>query len=353
MHRSYQDRWSTGGPGSGALGFLTFSAVAAVVVSGFAAEPAGLFQSQYHVPDPSFCYAQGCVDFFGDGRRQLLFASRGTGELQMLDAADGTVRWSRRLAGDQQSISVFDLNGDGNFEIVYTVSGPGRLYVLDRHGTLLRQWDSGDWKLGNSPVVIDADGNGVLDGYFGTRSKYLVRLNMADLSVIARRSPWIQCGCHISAMDVDRNGRWDLFAGMWAPGPAITPQNDVSTLLSPRTYGDLVLPCDHKIVRSFPYTEFHMHSTEHHQVDQILTLERLTAVEFTLEHTVGGPPLDDMLPVARRILEHKPLILAALDLETAERCVAELPARGLCLTLATVDPRVPPPYAAWLEERCH
>ena len=153
------------------------------------------------------------MDFHGHGRRALLFASRGTKELQMLNADDGSVRWSRRLEGDQQSISVFDLNGDGNFEIVYTVSGPGRMYVLDRHGTVLRQWDSGDWKLGNSPVVIDADGDGVLDGYFGTRSRHLIRLNMSDLSVIAQRSPWIQCGCHISAMDVDRNGRWALFAG--------------------------------------------------------------------------------------------------------------------------------------------
>ena len=76
-----------------------------------------------------------------------------------------------------------------------------------------------------------------------------------------------------------------------------------------------------------------MHSTEHHQVDQLLTLERLTAIEFTLEHTLGGPALDDMLPVARRILERKPLILAALDLDTAERCLAELPARTL-VTLA-------------------
>lgn len=213
MRRSYQDPWNSAEPRSGVLVSLAFSAIVTVALSGFAAEPAKLFHRQYHIADSSFCYAQGCVDFNGDGRRELLFASRGTGELQMLNAADGTVRWSRRLAGQQQSISIFDLNGDGNFEIVYTVSSPGRLYVLDHHGTVLRQWDSGDWKLGNSPVVIDGNGDGVLDGYFGTRGKDLIRLNMLDLSVIVQRTPWIQCGCHISAMDVDRNGRWDLFAG--------------------------------------------------------------------------------------------------------------------------------------------
>lgn len=57
------------------------------------------------------------------------------------------------------------------------------------------------------------DGDGILDGYLGTRSKYLVRLNMQELAPTARRPNWSQCGCHTTAMDVDGDGRWDLFAG--------------------------------------------------------------------------------------------------------------------------------------------
>ncbi|NUQ62362.1 MAG: hypothetical protein HUU20_07730 [Pirellulales bacterium] len=138
--------------------------------------------------------------------------------------------------------------------------------------------------------------------------------------------------------------------GMWAPGPAITPQNDVSTLLSPRTYAQFGLPGDRKIVENFPFTEYHMHSTEHRHVDALLGLERLTAIEFTLEHTLGGPALGEMLPVARRILDRKPLVLAAPDIDTAERCLAELPARGLCLTLATSGHCIPLQAIAWLRE---
>ncbi len=53
-------------------------------------------------------------------------------------------RWfchlSKKLAGFQQSISAYDLDGDGKIEILYNAWGPGRLYVLDHTGKVLRQW---------------------------------------------------------------------------------------------------------------------------------------------------------------------------------------------------------------------
>lgn len=177
-------------------------------------QPASKFlRLQYHKPDRSFCSSRTCVDFNGDGQRELMFASRKTKNLQMLNASDGSVIWSKKLAGFQQSISAYDLDGDGKIEILYNVSGPGRLYVLDHTGKVLRQWDSSDHKLGNSAVIFDADGDGQLDGLFGSRSKYLLRLNMTDLKLTEQRSGWVQCGCHSSAMDVDQDGRWDFFAG--------------------------------------------------------------------------------------------------------------------------------------------
>jgi len=146
--------------------------------------PSKLFRRQYGVFDKSFCHAQCAVDFLGNGRRQLLFASRGTGELQMLDAADGAVIWSKRLEGQQQSIAAYDLDGDGRPEILYTVSHPGRLYVLDSEGNLLRKWQTDDSKLGHSAVILDADRDGQLDGFFGSRYKYLFRMNISTARLL-------------------------------------------------------------------------------------------------------------------------------------------------------------------------
>ncbi|MFP6672350.1 MAG: FG-GAP-like repeat-containing protein, partial [Pirellulaceae bacterium] len=173
----------------------------------------GLLRIQYQRGDESFCQAGTCVDYQNNGRRGILLASRKTRELSMLEAATGKVRWKKVMAGDQQSILAYDLDRDGNVEIIYTTSSPGRLYVLDGEGNVKRQWTSEDGKLGNSAVVLDADHDGILDGFFGTRTKHLVRLNMADLTVLGRRTGWVQCGCYTSAMDVDHDGQWDLFAG--------------------------------------------------------------------------------------------------------------------------------------------
>ena len=148
------------------------------------------------------------------------------------------------------------------------------------------------------------------------------------------------------------HGGYSTRMHMWAPGKAVTLQNDISTLISPRMYEELVLPWDRKITGRFPYHCFHMHSTEHHQVDVLLGLEDLTAIELTLEHTIGGPQLDTVLPAVRRILDEKPLLLCALDFETAEWCLSELPGAGLCVTIGLFDYGIPREYDQWLEKHC-
>jgi hypothetical protein len=141
---------------------------------------------------------------------------------------------------------------------------------------------------------------------------------------------------------------------MWAPDRAITPQNDVSTLVSPSMYAEFVLPWDREIIAHFPYQSFHLHASEHHIVDLLLTIDELTAIQVTLEHTLGGPPLERMLPLANRILSAKPLILVVYDFDTAEECLRELPAAGLCLMVApdTITTAFGREYDDWLEAHC-
>jgi len=137
---------------------------------------------------------------------------------------------------------------------------------------------------------------------------------------------------------------------MWAPGYAITPQNDISTLFSPRIYKKHLAHLDHRIFSAFPFSSFHMHSTEHHQIENLLAQEHLTAVQFTLEHNTGGPPLDQMLAVSKRILEEKPLLLVAPDFESAEIAIQTLPTAGLCVMVWFNELEIPPVYAEWVQK---
>jgi len=186
------------------------------VIEDLAARPAPskLFRDQYGFHQPGeYLLAGTCVDLDNDGSREFFYASRKTHKVHLVRAADGRLLSSEPIPGDHQSVSVHDLDGNGDYEILYVTSDPGRLNVLDSKGRLLRHASMGDWKTGNTPVIFDADGDGILDGYFGTRTKSLVRMNMQDLSIIAKR-PWPgQCACHTATMDVDKDGRWDLFAG--------------------------------------------------------------------------------------------------------------------------------------------
>ncbi len=135
---------------------------------------------------------------------------------------------------------------------------------------------------------------------------------------------------------------------MWVPDKALTLQNDVSTLISARVYRQLVQSFDRKIASRFHYTDFHMHSTEHHQIDAVLEEEEVTAIQLALEHTVGGPPLETMLAAARRILNKKPLLLACPDRASAERCIRELPPAGLCIMIVSSDEDTPSALNAWM-----
>ena len=140
---------------------------------------------------------------------------------------------------------------------------------------------------------------------------------------------------------------------MWAPGPAITPQNDVSSLLSPAMYEEFGLPYDRRIMARFPYHSFHMHSTEHHQMDVLAKMEDLTALQMFLQHHSGGPPLARTLPSVKRALAKKPLLLGVHDIETAETCLSELPADGLCLMMTAGDGvGISAEQRDWVERHC-
>jgi hypothetical protein len=139
---------------------------------------------------------------------------------------------------------------------------------------------------------------------------------------------------------------------MWVPGPAITPQNDVSSLLSPSMYERFGLPYDRRIMARFPFHSFHMHSTEHHQMDVLAKIEDLTALQMFLQHHAGGPPLAKVMPSVKRAVAKKPLLLGVPDCETADICLSELPSEGLCLMMTAGGGEIADEHKEWLMRHC-
>jgi hypothetical protein len=136
---------------------------------------------------------------------------------------------------------------------------------------------------------------------------------------------------------------------MWAPGETITPQNDASSLISPKAYAAFQANNDRRIFERFPYSCFHMHSTEYRHIPTLLAQPALTCIEFTLEHNHGGLALEPSLEAARTVLANKPLVLAAPDPASADICRDTLPPEGLCLLLAANEPTLPEAWVDWVQ----
>jgi hypothetical protein len=69
-----------------------------------------------------------------------------------------------------------------------------------------------------------------------------------------------------------------------------------------------------------------------HTVDVLLEVERPHAIQVTLESEPSGPSLEAVLPIYRKILEVKPLILdGPLTSEEVNWLQEELPLDGLCI----------------------
>jgi hypothetical protein len=164
---------------------------------------------------------------------------------------------------------------------------------------------------------------------------------------------WIGINKAVLALIPSFHGGYVTRMKMWAPGSAVTPQNDISSTISPAMYHRFALPCDERIVTSFPYHSFHLHSTEYHQIDELLTLDRLTAIQIFLDTGDSGVSIDRVLDAVRRAQMKKPVLVGAMDVATAERCLRELPSAGLCLMLSTTPyGAIPEEHKAWLRARC-
>jgi hypothetical protein len=119
---------------------------------------------------------------------------------------------------------------------------------------------------------------------------------------------------------------------VWCPEKCIWFQEDLCALLSPQIYTDFLLAPDASVCDGYEYTAMHLHPASFFIVDALLQIDRLKAIQINKD--VGGPSVAEMIPVFRKVLEQKNLIVFG-DLDEAEiDCLlAELPRTGLFLNI--------------------
>ncbi len=121
--------------------------------------------------------------------------------------------------------------------------------------------------------------------------------------------------------------------GIWAPGTVTRHQEDGAAYLSPKLYEDFIQSVDRKICQAFDFATIHFHSAHHIHGDAVTDIDELGALQFSLEPPPYGPTLEEWIPIFKRLLKKKPLILQAwyLTREQINTLLRELPPQGLCL----------------------
>ena len=133
------------------------------------------------------------------------------------------------------------------------------------------------------------------------------------------------------------HGGWALWNyGLWAPGSVTRLQTDSSVQISSEMYRDFILPHERRIMASFAYCLMDLHSagTLSH-CDALIQEPQLEAISVTLDRYENGPSIEALLPVFRKILETKSLLVYGEVTERElENLVADLPPTGLCINVA-------------------
>jgi hypothetical protein len=118
--------------------------------------------------------------------------------------------------------------------------------------------------------------------------------------------------------------------GIWAPGTVTRIQEDFSINMSKKMFFDFLAPYEEKIVDAIDFHVFHTHSGSPQLAEWVAELDRLKAVEVTLDPF--GPTLTELIPVWNRVLEKKPLIISATLTEPQLRLLeSSLSPNGLLL----------------------
>ncbi|MEJ2134661.1 MAG: hypothetical protein P8X86_05375 [Desulfofustis sp.] len=127
-------------------------------------------------------------------------------------------------------------------------------------------------------------------------------------------------------------GRSMGFYNVWCPGKCIWYQEDLSALLSPSLFRQMLRPCGEYICREYDYTAIHLHPSSFFIVDELLQMKQLRVIEINKD--IGGPSIAEMMGLFKKIVERKNIIIwGDLNEEDLEHIQNQLPSRGVYIHL--------------------
>ena len=131
-------------------------------------------------------------------------------------------------------------------------------------------------------------------------------------------------------------GRSIGFYNVWTPGKCIWYQEDLSALLSPDLFKQMLRPCGEIICKDYDYTVIHLHPSSFFIVDELLQMNKLKAIQVNKD--VGGPSVAEMMALLKKIIDKKNLILwGDFDERDLKAILDHLPTSGVYLHIIAKD----------------
>lgn len=126
-------------------------------------------------------------------------------------------------------------------------------------------------------------------------------------------------------------GYFDGMYQLWAPGPIVRLQEDVSGLYSPGLYRKFLQSIDRRIASYFSNSFIHLHSTSMFLLDAFLEVEQIRC--FEINNDESGPPIKKMISYFQMVQKaERPLLIRGSFTEDDIRLLTEsLNPRGLYL----------------------
>ena len=131
-------------------------------------------------------------------------------------------------------------------------------------------------------------------------------------------------------LEPEADGYWNANQPLWAPGKTMFVPADVAGQVPAETFEEFFFEPMKAMLEGFDYCILHTHSSyiDAYPLDLLMGIDQLKAVQVGVDAI--GPPVKELTPVFRHILERRALlIVGALRHEDIRHLIMNLPPEGL------------------------